>query len=65
MHRGDHHVELREQLVGQVEAAVDEDVDLHAGEDPEGSQLLVEHGDGRQLLDQTFGAEPVGHGQPW
>ena len=34
-------VETAEQLVGLVEGAVDVDVALDAGEDPEGCELLV------------------------
>ncbi len=36
VHAGDDDVELRERRVGEVEFAVREDVDLHAGKDMEG-----------------------------
>jgi hypothetical protein len=55
VHRPHDDVELGEEVLGEVESAVDEDVDLHPGEDPERRQLLVELGDLGQLLAQPFG----------
>ena len=50
MHTGDDDVELGEQVVVLVEGPVVEDVDLDAGEDAEGRELLVEAGDDVELL---------------
>src|SRR3712207_9027830 len=55
---------LFRSLVGLVEAAVDVDVALDAGEDAERRQLLVERGDDVELLLQPRGGEAVGDGQP-
>jgi hypothetical protein len=64
VHAGDDDVQPPEQLVGLVEAAVDVDVALDAGEDPEGGELLVERGDDVELSLQPLGGQPVGDGQP-
>ena len=61
--RGDHDVEPLEQVVVLVEGAVDEDVDLDAGEDPERCQLLVERGDLVELGEQPIAVEAVGDGE--
>ena len=42
MHAAHDDIELREQVVIQIERAVLEDVDLHPGQDPEGRELFVE-----------------------
>jgi hypothetical protein len=62
---GHHDVELGEQVVGQVERAVLEDVDLHAGEDAERRELLVQPLYLDELLAQAFRREPVGDREPW
>ena len=64
VHRGDDDVESCQQIVGQVEAAVLQDVDLHAGEDAERRELLVERGDLDQLVGEACGIQSVGDGQP-
>ena len=46
-----------------VEGPVLQDVDLDAGQDAEGGQLVVEFGHDVQLLAQALGVESVGHGQ--
>ena len=58
------HVEPLQQVLVLVEGAVLEDVDLHAGEDAEGGQLLVELGDDIELLQQAVTVEAVGHREP-
>src|SRR4051794_16353398 len=63
MDTGHHDVELRQHLVGVIECAVLEDVDLDTGEDAKGSHFLVEGGDIRQLLLETLLAQSVGDGQ--
>lgn len=65
MDRRDHQVERREQVLGEIERSVEEDVDLHPGVDPEGRQLLVELGDEAELLAEPLGREPVSDGEPW
>ena len=62
MDAGDDDVEPAEQLVGLVEAAVDVDVALDAGEDPERRQLLVEPGDDVELPLQPLGRQPEAMG---
>jgi hypothetical protein len=58
-------VEPVEHLVGLVEAAVVEDVDLDALEQREASvQVLVDRVDDEELPPQPLDAQPVGHGQP-
>ena len=47
-------VDARQHVVGVVERAVLEDVDLDAGEDPERRELLVELGDHVELLEQPL-----------
>ena len=61
---GHHDVEPGQQLLLLVESPVLQDVDLDAGEDPERGQLLVESGHDVELLAQSLGIEPVGHGEP-
>jgi len=41
MDRSDHHVEARKNRVGQIQAAVLQDVHLDAGEQPNAAQFLV------------------------
>ena len=57
-------VEAGEQVVVEVERAVLEDVDLHAGEDAERRQLLVERGDLDELALEPLAVEAVGDGEP-
>ena len=57
-------VEPLEQVVVLVERPVLDDVDLHAGEDPERGQLLVERLDLVELLEQPLAVEAVGDGEP-
>jgi hypothetical protein len=64
VHAGDDDVEPAEQLVGLVQAAVDVDVALDAGEDPERRELLVQAGDDVELLLQPLGGQAVGDGEP-
>ena len=72
VHPGDHQVELAQDLIRQVQAAVREDVHLDALEDPEGhpfagralaGQALVQAVDGRHLLQEPPAVQPMGHGQ--
>ena len=62
MHAGHPDVEPAEHLVGLVEAAVVEDVDLDALEQPEApaGEVLVDRVDDAELLGQPLDAEPVG-----
>ena len=60
VHARDDHVDALEHVVGVVERAVFEDVDLDAGEDPERRELLVELGDDVELLEQPLARQPVG-----
>ena len=64
VHAGDDDVEPLEQVDVLVERAVLEDVDLHAGEDAERRQLLVERLDLVELLEQPLAVEAVGDGEP-
>jgi hypothetical protein len=61
---GDDDVEPAQQLVALVEAAVEVDVALDAGEDPERRQFLVQLRHHVELLLEAGGAEAVGHGEP-
>ena len=61
VHAGDDDVELGEQVVVLVEAAVVEDVDLDAGEDAERRELLVERRDHARAASRSrSGVEAVG-----
>jgi hypothetical protein len=64
VHAGDHDVELPEQLVGLVEGAVIEDVDLDTGQDPEWREAGVQLADQLQLGAQPVGGQPACHGEP-
>ena len=63
VHRRDDDVEVGEQVVGQVERSVHEDVDLHAGEQAEGCESLVELRDLVELGPEPVRAQAVGDGQ--
>ena len=64
VHAGDDDVEVGEEVVVEIERAIEVDVDLHPVEDAERSELLVEHGDDADLLNQPLAVEAVGDGQP-
>ena len=51
-------------VVLQVELAVLQDVDLHPGQDPEGGEALVEHGQVVELGEEPLPVEAVGDRQP-
>ena len=63
VHRRDDHVEAAQQVIAQIQLTVDEDVDLHAGEDPEWRQLLVQSFYLDQLLGEPLGRQPMGDRQ--
>ncbi len=63
VHAGDHHIELRQHLVGVVEGAVFEDVDFDAGEDAERRHLLVEDSHVGELLLEALLAESMSNGE--
>ena len=63
MDRGDHEIELGEQVVVVVERAVAEDIRLNALEDVEGGQFLVEPVDFLPLALDFLNAEPSGVGR--
>ena len=64
MHAGDHDVESLQHVVGEIERAVLEDVDLHARQDPEvvpgRGDVGVDRGDLVELLGQPLPVETVG-----
>ena len=66
MDAGDPQVEPRQQLVGLVERAVVEDVDLDPLEQGEAgaAEVLVDGVDDVELAGQPLGAQAVGDGQP-
>ena len=64
MNAGDDHVELAEQLVGLVEAAVLQDVDLDPLEHPERRHRLVQVATEAHLLPQPLRAQAAGHLEP-
>ncbi len=59
VHGGDDVIELGQHLVGEVELAVLEDVDLAAGEDVEVGMLRVEFADLFDLLGEAHFVEAV------
>ena len=64
VHAGDHDVESRQHVVGEIERAVLEDVDLHTRQDPEvvpgRRDVGVDRGDLVELLGQPLPVETVG-----
>lgn len=62
--RGHHHVEPVQQLRLLVQGAVEEDVDLDAGEQPERREPPVQLRDHLQLFAQPVRGQSAGHGQP-
>ena len=63
MHRGDHDVELRQAVVGQVHRAVGADVALDAGQQRDAVQFVVQRAHGRRMGECATLVEAVGHGQ--
>ena len=59
----DEEEEVVEEVVVEIEAAVLEDVDLHAGQDAERRKGLVERPDLVELLEQSFAVQAVGDRQ--
>ena len=64
VHAGHHDVEFAEEVEVAVEGAVLEDVDLHAGQDAERCELLVQVVDEVELLGEALLVEPVRDGEP-
>ena len=60
MHAGHDDVERGEQLLVLVEGAVEEDVDLDPGQDPEGGQLGVQGAHHVELLAEPLRREALG-----
>jgi len=65
MHRGDHDVQLRQQLRGLVQGAVGQDVALDAGQQVRPRSGGIERLDHGKLVAQPLGGQPVGYRQAW
>jgi hypothetical protein len=61
---GDDDVQLAQQILALIQAAVFQDVDLNAGQDPKRRELVVDLVDQLELIDQPFRGQPAGDGEP-
>ena len=63
VHAGDDDIQLREDIVGEIEIAIRQDVDFDASKDGNAVDVLVGGANSGDVFDRTFVVESVGEGQ--